>query len=158
MMPNKRQIAEIDRIAAEEGKLTADLLVQKATPADSLLHDLFEWNDKKAGKMYRVEQAREIIRSIKVVVIIEDRAARGPGYVRDARADPGAQAYLPVASLRAADNETKRLQLAQEIRRVLEALERARVLAAIFGMAPEIEEISERVRRLYTAPEIRTAQ
>lgn len=50
-----------------QGELTPALVVQAATPKTHPLHDSFEWNDKVAGHKYRLVQAQEMIRSVKVV-------------------------------------------------------------------------------------------
>ena len=57
----------LESIEAEHGAVTAELLVKKATPVDSELHSLFEWNNKKAAEKWRLQQARVVIASVKVV-------------------------------------------------------------------------------------------
>lgn len=49
-----------------QGELTPSLLLQVASPKTHPLHDRFEWNDKVAGHKYRLVQAAELIRSVKV--------------------------------------------------------------------------------------------
>jgi hypothetical protein len=49
-----------------EGTLTAELVVATAKPSSHPLHDRFEWNDRIAGHKYRLVQASELIRSVKV--------------------------------------------------------------------------------------------
>ena len=43
----------MESIREEEGQLTADLLLDKARDGSNVLHSAFEWNDSKAGHMYR---------------------------------------------------------------------------------------------------------
>lgn len=50
------------------GSLTAERVVQEATNRRSPLHKHFTWDDAKAANLYRLEQARKLIRSIEVVV------------------------------------------------------------------------------------------
>ena len=52
---------ELDRIG---DKLTPEQVVKAARKKKSELHKCFEWNDKVASQLYRLEQARRIIRSI----------------------------------------------------------------------------------------------
>lgn len=55
------------RIAADGGgRLTPDAVVEAARNARSALHRHFEWDDAKAASAYRLEQAREIIRVIRL--------------------------------------------------------------------------------------------
>lgn len=53
------------------GRLTAEHVVTESQPRTSPLHDYFEWDDRKAGKRWRLEQASHMIRSIEVVRIAE---------------------------------------------------------------------------------------
>ncbi len=53
------------------GRLSAEAVVEDAQSERSPLHTVFEWNNKKAGEAYRLEQARHLIRS--VIVVMEDR-------------------------------------------------------------------------------------
>lgn len=85
--------AEIEKIEEEKGEVTARDLVDKATPEDSALHKLFEWNDAKAADGYRLRQASEILCHLSIVQ--ED--APEPTVVR---------AYTNVAD--DADNPTRR--------------------------------------------------
>lgn len=54
---------------AETGVLTPEAVVDAATPEDSPLHPHFEWNDGVAGHKFRLVQAREMIRKVRVTVI-----------------------------------------------------------------------------------------
>lgn len=47
-------------------------LVEAARPARSPIHDLFEWNDKRAGEAFRLSQAGYYIRHIVVEVVVKD--------------------------------------------------------------------------------------
>ena len=51
---------------AENGRLTPSAVVEAARDAKSPLNRHFEWDDAKAAQSYRLDQAREIIRVIRV--------------------------------------------------------------------------------------------
>lgn len=57
----------LEDIEKESGEVTAELLLKKATPKDSELHTLFEWDNKKAAGEWRLHQARQIIGAVAVV-------------------------------------------------------------------------------------------
>lgn len=57
---------ELQSIYDQNGHLTASLVVDQARPKDHPLHDRFEWDDSVAGERWRREQARLLIRSVKV--------------------------------------------------------------------------------------------
>lgn len=50
----------------EHGELTPSLVVQAAEPVDDPLHGEFEWDDTTAGHLHRLDQARRLIRRVKV--------------------------------------------------------------------------------------------
>jgi hypothetical protein len=65
---------EIDRVRAMgDGELFAPAVVDAARNKKNPLHSFFEWRDDVAAEAYRVEQARELIRLIRV----EDKTISG---------------------------------------------------------------------------------
>lgn len=66
----KKVAAELQRIkknsSGDKQQLYAESVVQAAEPTRSILHDYFEWDDDKAAQEYRLEQARHLIRSIRI--------------------------------------------------------------------------------------------
>ncbi len=67
--PASIAIPELERIAEKSGrKITAEDVLKDAKPKESLLHAAFEWDDTEAAHQYRLEQARLLIRSVRVVV------------------------------------------------------------------------------------------
>jgi hypothetical protein len=58
---------ERNRKKRRSSEYSARDYVADATPKMSPLHPTLEWDDKKAAKEHRLEQARTILRSIKVV-------------------------------------------------------------------------------------------
>lgn len=64
---------ELDRIReANGGELRADSVVVAAADPANVLHPCFEWDDTRAGALYRKEQASSLCRSIRVLVVNED--------------------------------------------------------------------------------------
>lgn len=59
--PNRSEALAL--LASEHGGLTASMLVDAATPTDSVFHSWFEWDDACAGHKYRLTQARNFIRT-----------------------------------------------------------------------------------------------
>lgn len=81
----KQEVAdELQRIArVSDGikKLYASDVVESARPKDSPLHGEFEWNDKKAGHAYRLNQARTLIRAVVLVEKRDDKEIKVPVWV-----------------------------------------------------------------------------
>lgn len=56
---------ELERIRlASDGKLTPPAIVEAAEPKRSPLHPCFEWENTKAGKLWREHQARNLVRIV----------------------------------------------------------------------------------------------
>ena len=81
---------ELARIYVEKGELTAPLVVDESRPEEAPLHPAFEWDDAVAAERHREHQARNIIRSVKVI----DKPSE-PVYVHVS----SAQSYKPVAEV-----------------------------------------------------------
>ena len=54
-------------IYEEYEKVTTELIIKEAHRKDSPLHGYFEWDDNKAAEAYRKEQARSLIRDIRII-------------------------------------------------------------------------------------------
>lgn len=62
----------LSKIHAEHGALTPRLVVEAASAPSHPLHDRFEWDDAVAGHKYRLVQAQQLIRSVRVTEISGD--------------------------------------------------------------------------------------
>ena len=51
-------------IDVNNGAIIPETVIRAARPKRSKLHNCFEWDDKKAAKLYRVEQAKHILRAV----------------------------------------------------------------------------------------------
>lgn len=85
--------AELDRIREQHGRLTADDLVAESESPDAVLHSAFEWSDEEAGRIYRRQQARGLIRS--VVTIKSADTPEHRSYVLVKTADEDEASYVP---------------------------------------------------------------
>lgn len=117
------------------GELHPQAVVERARPPESPLHRYFEWNDLKAADTYRVDQARALIRSIRVIDDDDDRSR--PAFL-SIRADAGI-AYRSIEDVM--NNGDLRERLLLQAKRDLDAwTERYRELR-------EIVELVEPARR-----------
>ena len=80
---------------ANLGSLTPELVVSRAEGGDSRLHDAFTWDDSLAAEAHRLQQAREIINSIR----IEDDVD-GTEYAFMSIADKGGTAYRTLGEIK----------------------------------------------------------
>lgn len=138
----------LEEIAAKTGGiLKPEVVVGEAADPRHPLHDRFEWDDAKAGHAHRVEQARELIRSVRVEVIVQKRRISTVFYVRDPSLPTNVSGYVSLPRLKT-ESELVEAVIAQEFARAEAALVRARDLAAALGLRENIDEEVERIRRL----------
>jgi len=145
--------AELARIAGETGKLTPDDVLAAAQDEASPPHELFEWDDTEAARLWRIEQARAVIRSVRVEIKTETKTVSTVFYVRDPSRESKSQGYVSLPKLRT-DDELMREALAGEFGRAAANLNRAKSLAEALKLLAEVEEIAsvaERVERLKDA-------
>lgn len=68
---NKKQMRVVSRelsaIAARRECIKPQFVVDAARPVDSPLHPFFTWDDARAGDLWREREARELIRSVRIV-------------------------------------------------------------------------------------------
>lgn len=139
-------ITDAIRIAIQavesDGRLTPDAVVAAASDPQSPLHNRFEWDDSKAAHQFRLEQARTLIRGVKMLVTTETRTLSTVCYVHDPAAD--GQGYVSVQQLRA-EPENAREALRTEFARAASCLQRAEDLAEAFGMREVVAQASRKV-------------
>lgn len=113
----------LQAIYDQRGELTPALVVDLARPEDHPLHDRFEWNDAIAGEVHRREQARRLIRSVKIT---DNRDPKRPRHIREfvsvARGNDPQPTYMPTVDA-VADEFTRALVL-QAMERDIAALKR----------------------------------
>lgn len=80
-----------------EGRLTPEAVVSAARSSNHPLHPHFEWDDSAAAEMYRQEQARNIIRIVRVV---DDEGKDGTSRAYHSISDKGGVAYRSITEIR----------------------------------------------------------
>lgn len=57
---------QLTGIYQQRGELTPQIVVDEARPVGAPLHDRFEWDDSIAGEKYRLVQAAQLIRVVRI--------------------------------------------------------------------------------------------
>lgn len=141
-------IAELTRLAkANDGRLTPDNVVDAAQDEASPLHQCFEWDNDAAAHMFRVEQARHLIRSVRVDVTTSHHTVRVPAFVHDPECERGEQGYVSIRQLSSDEDKSREVVIA-EFSRAASALRRARAVAMALGIEEQIDDISEQMKRV----------
>jgi len=88
-MFNKKKVQdyaeELERLAKKTNdkyfSLSPQIVVDAAREKKSILHECFEWDNKKAGESWRRQQARGLINSIEIIVEYDDEEKTTPAYI-----------------------------------------------------------------------------
>jgi len=130
---------EIQAIADENnGRITPELVVRAAKAnKKSLLHKQFTWDEGKAAQAYWIEQARTLIRRVRVEVVVEEKSYSIPAYIRDPGVDPSLQGYISVEVLKEDQAQTK-LALFHEFAMAKAYLDRAEKLSAALSVQEDV--------------------
>ena len=65
--------AHLHKLEEQKGSVTREDFLESARSEESEMHKLFEWNDSIAAEKYRLRQASDIIHSIKITVVEEEK-------------------------------------------------------------------------------------
>lgn len=138
---------ELLRIEERDGKIAAEAVVEEARPESSSLHRIFEWDNGIAGEAWRVHQARNLIRSVR---LIEDDAATKKTetlevFVHVPDEDGGYRSATSV--VKAIDAYTAALSALQQ--RIGAAVDAVQELKSIADREPEVE--AERLAKIALA-------
>lgn len=111
LLGNKAKIygAELARIQQENnGVLTPQEVVEQARDVKNPLHNCFDWNNTSAAEQWRLQQARQLITSISIVVSYNGKQEEIDAFVNVTRQEKVAgannQIYLDIHT--AMNNET----------------------------------------------------
>lgn len=112
---------ELERIKSlNNDQLKPQTIVDASEPEDAVLHPAFEWRDEVAGNLYRNSQARNIVRSIRVIV--PETKTTEPKYVHIKRVKENG--YYEDARKTAADEDLFSIAM-QELQRKIDSARRA---------------------------------
>ena len=109
----------LEKIGGADGTLEPEAVVEAARPKRHVLHQFFEWRDDVAAEAYRLDQARRIVRCIRIVA--EDDGPSRLAYVSITDRTQGRR-YVPTSAL--IDNTRLQLQVLEAAERDLLAWER----------------------------------
>ncbi len=129
------------------GRLTPESVVEAARDSNSPLHEHFDWNDETAAHSHRMEQARRLIRSIKVLIVHDELRIVAPKYVRDVTLEPAEQGYRSLPAV-ARDPETQRPTLAYYFTQARTNMARAVNIAEALGFGDDCKGVMASIDKL----------
>lgn len=140
---------QIDRLAQLHvaGILKPEVVVADARVPDSPLHALFNWTVEEAAEAHWLDRARQLIRSVEVVIHTERTVVRTPYYVRDPEAGPKEQGYRTITEVRG-EADLARAVLVAEFSRAADVLRRAHDIARALNLEDDVKELIDGVVQL----------
>jgi hypothetical protein len=137
----KQALAELED---ETGRLTPEAVVTAAKDPKSPLHGHFQWDDATAATEHRLNQARALIRSVRVEFRVDKRIIRSVAYVRDPAAEAGEQGYRSLSGIRQNEDDARSV-LVSEFGSAAAHLRRARQISVALSLEEEVDGLLERV-------------
>lgn len=112
---------ELEKLGTET-RLTPETVVEAARDPRSPLHDRFQWDDSVAGEAYRLQQARALIKQVRVDVVRADQTViRAPVFVRAPEGGEG-YALTQAVAVSAPDRRQVVLMALAQVRTILRNL------------------------------------
>jgi hypothetical protein len=131
----------LTRLLDVHGVLHPEAVVQAAREPGSPLHKHFTWDDAAAAHAHRLDQARTLIRTVKIEVVSETISLSVPAFVTA----PGERSGYRLLERVRDDREAARQAMLTEVERAQSALRRAQVVAAGLGLLAPVTDAMERV-------------
>lgn len=122
--PTPEVVAILQQMKKEHGTLTPENVVAAAKDKSSPLHDYFTWDMRRGFEKNLLTEARELIRSVKIEITVEEHIIRAPKYVKDVRMGNNS-GYNDVVTIRK-NRDLARATLKAELERALSSLNRAK--------------------------------
>ena len=132
---------------ANGGQITPAMVVSAARHPESPLHSCFTWDVQQAAQERWIDQARKLIRSVRVEVTSTEYNLRAPAFVRDPSLPGGTPGYATLARVRT-DEDWARDVVVTEFARASAALARAHAVSKALGLEDGIEDVQRRVAYL----------
>ena len=139
-MKIKRQAIQACR--DKTGRIIPKLVVEAAKDAKNPLHHEFNWNIKEAAQAHWEDRARELIREVKLRVTIDDKIIIAPYYVSDPARDDSS--YITTISVQK-ESDVAEMVLLDELKYCERAIIRARTVATVLGLLPDLERLLESI-------------
>jgi len=158
-MPSRISEAALEYVLSfenDEGYIEPQALINAGRDPGSPIHNQFTWDVDKAAQERWTEQARDLIRIVRMEITVERQIVVAPIYAVDPDRPSKSQRYIRLE--RAAMEEERALRILQdEIDRIASAIRRAQAVAAVLGLSARLDELLDHVMILKTAAERRKA-
>ena len=142
---------ELERIYRRDGSLTASVVLKEAAKKNSPLHDHFTWDDSEAAEQWRLVQARNLIKRVKIIAPTgkPERIIHVPNITRKGEGEYQIQSVVasqPDKFERAMGEALADLESARESVGVLKTLKRNKKFTDAERLVEKAQKLVEEVR------------
>jgi hypothetical protein len=135
---------ELERISKRHGgELRPEEVVEESREPEAPLHPVFEWDDERAAELHRQEQARGLIRSVRVVYQdADDQPSQRIAYI-SVRTDPDSDRSYVSATRVMEEPELKNQAIADAISLLRGVQRRYRELTELEAVWEAIDDVCQ---------------
>lgn len=134
---------EFEKIEKEHGEITRAAVVEAARPKKSVMHGLFEWDDKIAGEKWREQQAGCIISAL-IVEKEENKDYGGRAYVNVVqKTDLTTKGRYVNYKNAMSDDEMRKIVLKNALRELISFKEKYKELNELSKIFEDIDYVQE---------------
>jgi hypothetical protein len=132
-------------LADDQGRIEPQGVVDVARDVNNVLHEDFEWDDDAASDAYRIEQARRLIRFVRLPVRYESRTIVAPFYIVDPQREAKTKTYV-ATTVAAKSREMVAKVMTDEFDRITSSINRSFAIAAAFNQMQLFDDFLSNVR------------
>jgi hypothetical protein len=137
----------IKSLGDDQGHIEPINVLEAARDINNILHEDFEWDDDIASEQYRIEQARRLIKFVRLPFKYGAQVVVAPYYVVDPHREPKTKRYLQT-TIAARSRETVSKVMNDEFGRIVASINRARQLAAAFNQMELFDSFLSDIRQI----------
>jgi DNA-directed RNA polymerase subunit L len=144
----KRELVRnaILELADANGHIDRRAVFEAARSPNSVLHSEFEWDGEAAILELGLQRASELIRVIKIEVVVDSHKIVAPYYINHP-SDSKNGVYVPLAGVKD-DATIKQGVLINEVSRIESAIKRARAIAGALDLENEFDAMMSSVNNI----------
>src|SRR4029077_8454198 len=143
-MISKEKADYITSLADDNGYINPKRVIEAARDPVSPIHTDFEWDAETAAEQHWLDQARTLIRFVKLNVQIHSRTVVAPYYVVDPERPLHSKRYVEL-TIAGRNKEVAQQVLLAELDRIAAAIRRAQQIADVLGLSDELERLLDDV-------------
>jgi hypothetical protein len=129
--------------ADKDGIVTSRGVFEAARSENNILHGEFIWNGSEAVEALGLRRAAELIRTVRIKIVVDSQKIISPYYINNPRDDKAGE-YVPVTFVRESEPMKHGVLLA-EIARIERAIRRGMAIAGALDIEQEFEAMMQSV-------------